>query len=257
MRVGATPDEYQGYGRIDLLNILPLTDSATSSFTLFVHESSLKQLEGHNFVVTVAAGTVPFKITLSWYDPPNEHMVAKCLLHDLDLVVVDPTGRVFYGNAHTTVIGSLRDEINNNEQIQFAKPATGNWEVHVQSKLLSEFPSQNYSLVITANGQVVRDALTSFSLTFNLFSSIFYQASSITQSAIDPSFLNKCHPSSGEQNSLISRMELNLELYSRVKGGGWGAADKYSITSNTSNAILYTGSFPASHSTVLYHVYLS
>ena len=91
------------------------------------------------------------QVTLSWYDPPNEVFSAKCLLHDLDVVVTDPSGQIYYGNSH----GSKRDELNNNEQVFVSTPTIGAWTVSVQSKLLSESLAQNYSLVITTIGVVV------------------------------------------------------------------------------------------------------
>ena len=91
------------------------------------------------------------QVTLSWYDPPNEVFAAKYLLHDLDILVTDPSGKTFYGNAQ----GSKRDELNNNEQVLISTPTSGAWAVSVQSKLLSESIAQNYSLVITVVGVVV------------------------------------------------------------------------------------------------------
>ena len=77
-----------------------------------------------------------------------------------DLVLADPAGRLFYGNSPadggSPAMGSSRDELNNNEQVHIRNPVVGNWTVSVQAKLLSERPVQNYSLVITAAGFVVR-----------------------------------------------------------------------------------------------------
>ena len=55
---------------------------------------------------------------------------------------------------------SRRDELNNNEQVHIHSPEPGNWTVSVQAKLLSESPAQNYSLVITADGFMVRLAFS-------------------------------------------------------------------------------------------------
>lgn len=66
--------------------------------------------------------------------------------------MTDPSGRIFYGNSQ----GSKRDELNNNEQVVISTPTIGAWTVSVQSKLLSESLAQNYSLVITTIGLVVR-----------------------------------------------------------------------------------------------------
>lgn len=76
-------------------------------------------------------------------------------------MLADPAGRLFYGNAPadgggSPAMGSSRDELNNNEQVHIRNPVVGKWTVSVQAKLLSERPLQNYSLVITAAGFVVR-----------------------------------------------------------------------------------------------------
>jgi hypothetical protein len=58
--LGSTPDEYQGYGRVDLVNALPLE---RCPYSLFVHESSLRQLQEHRMVVRVSSAAVPLKVT--------------------------------------------------------------------------------------------------------------------------------------------------------------------------------------------------
>ena len=60
--LGSTPDEYQGYGRVDLVNALPLE---RCPYSLFVHESSLRQLQEHRMVVRVSSAAVPLKVTAS------------------------------------------------------------------------------------------------------------------------------------------------------------------------------------------------
>eukprot|EP01037_Dinobryon_pediforme_P018703 gene18703-19004_t len=142
--LGNTPDDYQGYGRVDLLNVLPL---ASSPFSLFVYYGN-----------TPVSGNRP-------------------------------------------AMGSKRDELNNNEQVHIAAPIPGVWQVAVQAKLLSESPFQNYSLVITTSGSV-------------------------------------------------AQMEVNVALYSRVVGGGWGTKDSYIILANRSDDLASLGSFPQSAPTV-------
>ena len=60
--VHGTPDNYQGYGRINLLSVLPLS---SSSFSLFVHESKLAQMQMHTFTVTVSSQSKPLKVAVN------------------------------------------------------------------------------------------------------------------------------------------------------------------------------------------------
>lgn len=45
-------------------------------------------------------------------------------------------------------------------------------------------------------------------------------------------------------------MEVNVALYSRVVGGGWGTKDSYIILANRSDDLASLGSFPQSAPTV-------
>lgn len=156
------PDMQQGYGRISLNSLLPLNTYERLGYTLFVDEQSLPSFSEVIYDVNVTDTNHPFKVTLSWYDPPNTEFAAKFLLHDLDLVVFDPNGQSFYGNTGLSldgrkILGSQRDELNNNEQVWIdanAPPLPGLYRVHVQSKLLTESKYQNFSIVITAGGLV-------------------------------------------------------------------------------------------------------
>ena len=106
---GPAPDVYQGYGRVDLLNILPLVTFSTSPYTLFLDEATITPLTEFTYKVTVKSILQPLKVTISWFDPPNTEFAARVLVHDLDLLLISPSGDVFYGNGGINV----RDELNN------------------------------------------------------------------------------------------------------------------------------------------------
>ena len=161
-KITGPPDMQQGYGRINLNTLLPLKPFAATGSTLFIDEQSLPSFSELIYNVTVSDIAHPFKVTISWYDPPNTEFAAKFLLHDLDLIVIDPHGQSFYGNAGISLdghksLGAQRDELNNNEQVWIDvnnPPKVGVYRVHVQSKLLTETKTQNFSIVITAGGLV-------------------------------------------------------------------------------------------------------
>jgi subtilisin family serine protease len=106
------PDVFQGYGRINLENVLPLVSASSSSYTLFIDETYVTQLTERKYSVAVTSTSHPLKVTLVWMDPPNSEFAAKVLLHDLDLVVESPSGAQYLGNGKGQSSGVTRDEVN-------------------------------------------------------------------------------------------------------------------------------------------------
>ena len=104
-----TPDFNQGYGRIDLLNILPLVIYDKCPYALFLDEAVLTPLTEYTYKVYVKSLSQPLKATISWFDPPNTEFAARVLIHDLDLLLISPSGSIFYGNGGA----GIRDELNN------------------------------------------------------------------------------------------------------------------------------------------------
>ena len=148
-----TPNFVEGYGRVQLDHLLP-RDS--SSFQLFVDERQVDEAHEIAYSVDINPNSTGsfLKVTLSWFDPPCTEFAAKVLLHDLDLVVVDPEGRMHFGNGASNgqaLVGAKRDVLNNNEQVFIPSPESGRWSVLVQAKLLSRSLSQLFVIVITTN----------------------------------------------------------------------------------------------------------
>jgi hypothetical protein len=123
--IAGPPGPMQGFGRVTLSNVLPLS---VGSMDLFVVDlQSVSQGETNTYVVTITDASVPFKVTLSWFDPPSQDgSTGGALIDDLDLVVTDPTGNLYYGNG-----GGSPDMTNNNEQILQVNPMSGVWTVCV------------------------------------------------------------------------------------------------------------------------------
>eukprot|EP01041_Mallomonas_annulata_P002618 gene2618-5114_t len=143
--LGTPPDSIQGYGRIGISTVLPL--KYTYDFDLFVADLvAIGEYSSIGYNVLVADGTVPFKATISWYDPPNTGTPAKALLHDLDLTVKSPSGVLYYGNG-----GSKPDTLNNNEKVFVKTPGAGTWNVVISSKSLPVGGVQKFSIVITSH----------------------------------------------------------------------------------------------------------
>ena len=150
--VGKVPDQHQGYGLVDLYSLLPLNNS---NFSLFVDDNALMEFSQLSYELEVVSSETPLKVTLSWFDPPNTVFAAKVLLHDLDLLLITPSGDTLLGNSWVSnglpLKGATRDELNNNEQITVTSPALGTWTVIVQAKLFTESVLQTLGLVITGD----------------------------------------------------------------------------------------------------------
>ena len=208
---GNVPDQHQGYGLINLYTLLPLRDS---KFQLFVDDASLTEFTQISYQVQVYSSAAPLKVTLSWFDPPNEVFAAKVLLHDLDLLLVNPSGQTLLGNSWTTngkpFKGATRDELNNNEQVTVDYPAVGTWTAIVQAKLLSESNAQMFALVITGIVYVSRE-----------------------EEAADAS--DKFGACSYTQGGAAA--ELGVSLMEFVNKNGWNPNSKYIISLNESIAV--------------------
>lgn len=138
------------------------TTSTTPSVAMLYFDENLipaySQMEYKIFLPTLKNGDI-LKATLSWYDPPNSIFASNLLLHDLDLILIEPlhnnNARVFFGNcrnddSNNPLNPAQRDEINNNEQIVITNPVGGWWTLRVQSKMLLASDHQYYSVVVTS-----------------------------------------------------------------------------------------------------------
>ena len=65
---------------------------------------------------------------------------------------------------------------------------------------------------------------------------------------LNPSDFSYCPPSASDSGR--PRMELDLALFSRLMGGGWGNGDTYTISSQSSGVAVFSGTFSSSPSTV-------
>ncbi|RYG70070.1 hypothetical protein EON64_01190, partial [archaeon] len=209
------PDYFQGYGRVLLSNILLTEDAASAPYTVYFDDGSVRSLSERTYVVNVQDSSVALKVTLSWFDPPNDIFASKLLLHDLDLLVLDPNGRTYYSNlpAYTSnpAYGSQRDDMNNNEQITIVQPAEGAWQVLVQAKQLTEAQLQKFALVITAKGEVVENN---------------------EMQQLSWSILQKC--TKGQSGD----MKIDVSLWSRIGRNGWDNNDFYTIKSLFDNSVV-------------------
>jgi hypothetical protein len=153
------PDYQQGFGRINLSSVLPISGYDPldpAKFDLFIDDAELASSYRVNYEVNVWSSSIPLKVTISWYDPPNIGFSPRLLVHDLDLILIDPEGNRRSGNCRPDIELSdcKRDSLNNNEQIFIPSPMEGIWRVMVEAKLLTYLNKQKYALVVTGNCSV-------------------------------------------------------------------------------------------------------
>lgn len=123
------PDNYQGYGELNLLNILPLKNSEPVNLFLWEKqeikpfsfkkvsiffpynkdESSKNNIFNSTRNKSLNSTTSvkyfkPIKITLSWYDPPHGVSFSrKVLINDLDLFLETPNNFFYLGNKRDSI----------------------------------------------------------------------------------------------------------------------------------------------------------
>jgi hypothetical protein len=111
-----------------------------------VYESGPHALEVVNFAI-------PLQVTLVWTDYPGSPAAARQLVNDLDLRVVGPDGREWYGN------GVRGDRTNNVEGVDIFLPPRGHYRIIVEAYNVPQGP-QPYALVVA--GGFTRDGVFNF-----------------------------------------------------------------------------------------------
>jgi hypothetical protein len=151
--LGPTPDFMQGYGFLDLANVLPLP-GLSQPWKLYVNDR-LTVSEGHtvSWTITVAESDVsPIVVTIAWYDVFGE--LGGNLIHDLDLRVTSPAGKDYWGNRNL----NGGDDQNPNEQVAIQSPSCsdGNcvYIVAVIGASISMADAQSFAVVMTTSGVV-------------------------------------------------------------------------------------------------------
>jgi hypothetical protein len=159
--LGNPPDFHQGFGRLDLSQVL-LTEASTPAkdgASLWVTDSgSLLSGKSISYTLHLVSAAQPLKATLAWYDPANSVSASKQLLHDLDLTITDEsTGHVYYSNGKTA---STQDELNTVEKVSIETPPSvdSDYTVTVSASVMSS--TQSFALVITGAGYIMQETYT-------------------------------------------------------------------------------------------------
>lgn len=134
------PNSVEGWGRLDLTNVL--TPTAPSSLQ-YVENNPGLSTNGNATYTYYATGQSPLKITLVWSDYPASTSAQYALVNDLDLTVTAPNSTVWRGN------GTI-DRRNNVEGVDIANPIPGAYSVAVSGYSVAHGP-QPFALVLTSS----------------------------------------------------------------------------------------------------------
>lgn len=97
------------------------------------------------YKLQVSDPSMPLKVTLAWVDPPGSTGSARSLVNNLDLVVQDPDGKLYYGNDFNRQ--SKVDLSNNVEQVAIKVPEAGEYTILVQAGKINYGTGQDFALV--------------------------------------------------------------------------------------------------------------
>lgn len=150
------PNNEQGFGRIQLSTVLPIS-AAGDMFRTRVVDAGAGLVTGDEYRETVrTAGTGGLKFVLTWSDYPAALNAATALVNNLDLEVIAPDGTVYRGNNFGTfaqgrsIADGTFDATNVEEAVILKTPLLGDWTVRVIGANVPVGP-QPFALVVTGD----------------------------------------------------------------------------------------------------------
>eukprot|EP00960_Hanusia_phi_P034153 750879-Hanusia_phi.AAC.1 len=127
------PHFSQGFGRVDLNSVLYF--GAQTPFKLRVLDREVvqdQQTRHYCFLAASQSSYTRFRASLVWTDPPAPAWSQRTLIHDLNLMVQDPSRRLYFGNNLTDGGNAIKDSANNCEQVTIANATGGIYRVMVE-----------------------------------------------------------------------------------------------------------------------------
>jgi hypothetical protein len=141
---GPVPNNDEGWGRINLVNIITTNFSGAPRAFQYVDQTTLLT-NGQVFTqhIFVRSSGQPLKVTLAYTDVPGFPGAVPALVNDLDLEVVAPDGALYRGNqfgaGDSVPNPPSPDKLNNVEGVYISTPAAGDYQVRVRaSKIVSD-----------------------------------------------------------------------------------------------------------------------
>ena len=163
---GPVPNNDEGWGRINLGNIITTNFAAAPRAFQYVDQTTLLT-NGQVFTqhIFVRSAGEPLKVTLAYTDVPGFPGALPAIVNDLDLEVVAPDGTLYRGNqfgaGESVPNAPSPDKLNNVEGVLLTAPAAGDYQVRVRAtKIVSDaltntaVADQDFALV--ASGDLTR-----------------------------------------------------------------------------------------------------
>jgi len=160
---GPIPNNDEGWGRVNLTNIVVTNLSTSPRYTEYLDQTVLltngQVYEQHTFL---KSADQPLKITLAYTDVAGFPGALPALVNDLDLEVVGPDGTLYRGNqfsaGESIPNAPLADNLNNVEAVHLAQPAPGDYRVRIRARNVVEDArletaavDQDFALVISGD----------------------------------------------------------------------------------------------------------
>jgi len=163
---GPVPNNDEGWGRINLLNIIVTNLNTAPRYYQFLDQTVLLT-NGQVFSqhIFVQGSDQPLKITLAYTDVPGFPGALPALVNDLDLEVVGPDGTLYRGNqfgaGESVPNAPTPDKLNNVEGVNLTQPTPGDYLVRVRgSKIvedaISNTPAIDQDFALVTSGDLSR-----------------------------------------------------------------------------------------------------
>jgi hypothetical protein len=143
------PDIHQGWGRVDLFDSLVYDPPRTLWFD--DDGTGLNTGEEYSVTLSVKHDMDPLRVTLVWADYPGLEAADGALINDLDLEVVAPNGRTYYGNdvIDDGLLDGDVDHTNNVEGVDL-NPLAGSYTIKVKGYNIPQGP-QPFALLVSGD----------------------------------------------------------------------------------------------------------
>ena len=163
---GPVPNNDEGWGRINLQNIITTNFSAAPRYYQYVDQTA-PLTNGQVYAQHVFARSAgePLKLTLAYTDVPGFPGAIPALVNDLDLEVVAPDGTLYRGNqfgaGESVPNPPSSDKLNNVEGILLMAPAPGDYLVRVRASrvvqdALTNSAALDQDFALVASGDLAR-----------------------------------------------------------------------------------------------------
>ena len=162
----SVPNNDEGWGRINLANIITTNVSAAPRYYQYLDQTVLLT-NGQVYAqhIFVQGSDQPLKVTLAYTDVPGFPGALPALVNDLDLEVVGPDGTLYRGNqfgaGESVPNAPTPDKLNNVEGVFLSQPAPGDYLLRVRAgrvvqDAVSNSPAIDQDFALVTSGNLTR-----------------------------------------------------------------------------------------------------